>query len=109
MSGTNYIGHRSAYIPLRIDEQRELLAQKYGEDSMALLLTLRGAHDARTGEGEGISVACKAMAKKQVIGGWRDWRRYDRALKELQWLGYLFAFENPTVAAMGEKSPLNGQ
>ena len=76
----NFIGDRRPRIVIDREEVDELLKIQFGIEALGLLVFLRRNHGARIRTGELIPIACKAMAATECIAGWRDWRRYRRAL-----------------------------
>jgi hypothetical protein len=72
------------------DALRGLDTAKYDHaDALALLLSLKRAHAARSRGGELFAIAATAMARDRVIPGWTDRKRYLRATAALVSVGLI--------------------
>ena len=79
-TGQNWIGHGQGGVVLNAAVVDDLLSRAHGEDALALLVKLKRSHGARV---EPFAICSKAMARDEVIAGWKDPRRYTRARKML--------------------------
>ena len=78
-AGQNWIGHGQGGVALNAAVVDDLLSRAHGEDALALLVKLKRSHGARVD----FAICAKAMARDEVIAGWKDPRRYTRACKML--------------------------
>ena len=79
-AGQNWIGHGRGGVELNAAVVDDLLSRAHGEDALALLVKLERSHGARISP---FAVCAKAMARDEVIAGWKDPRRYTRACNML--------------------------
>ena len=77
--GANWIGHGQGGVGIAAAVGDDLLSRAHGQDALALLYKLKRSH----GAGDDFAICAKAMARDEVIAGWKDPRRYTRACKML--------------------------